>query len=93
MVQWKRIPLGPMMFRARSLASIRRLRIWHCRELWWSLQRRLGSCVAGAGAGAGARARAVAGSCSCNWIPSLGTTICPGCSPAKQNRKRKNERM
>ena len=85
MVQWKRIPLGPMRLRAQSLASFHGLRIWHCRELWWRLQRRLGSCVAGAGAGAG--------SCSSNWTPSLGTTIWPGYSPPKQNRKRKNERM
>ena len=46
MVQWKRIPLGPMRLRARSIASFCGLRIWHCRELWWRLQTGLGSHVA-----------------------------------------------
>ena len=35
MAQWKRIRLGTMTFRVRSLASISGLRIWSCHELWW----------------------------------------------------------
>ena len=27
------------------------------------------------------------GSCSSNWTPSLGTSICPKCSPKKKNQK------
>ena len=34
MVQWKRIRLGTMRLRVRSLALRSGLRIWHCCELW-----------------------------------------------------------
>ena len=44
MVQWKRIRLGTMRLRVRSLALLSGLRIQHCYELWckkkkaqWSL--------------------------------------------------------
>ena len=66
-----------MRFWIRSLASLSGLRIWHRRELWCRLQTRLGSGVAVA------VAVAVAGSCSSNLTPSLGTSICHGCSPKK----------
>ena len=46
MAQQKQIQLGTMMFRVPSLASLDRLRIWHCHELWHSLQTWLGSHVA-----------------------------------------------
>ena len=46
MVQWKRIWLGTMTLRVRSLASLSGLRIQHCPELWWRLQMWLGSDVA-----------------------------------------------
>ena len=34
MAQWKQIRQGTMRFRVRSLASLSRLRILHCCELW-----------------------------------------------------------
>ena len=48
-----------------SLASLSRLRIRHCRELWCRLRALV--------------AVAVAGSCSSDSAPSLGTSICQGC--------------
>ena len=34
LVRWKRIRLGTIGFRVRSLASLSGLGIWHCHELW-----------------------------------------------------------
>ena len=45
-VQWKRIRLGTMRLRVRSLASLGGLRIWHGRELWCRSQTWLKSRVA-----------------------------------------------
>ena len=41
-----RIQLGTMRLQVQSLASLRGLRIWCCRELWCRLQMWLGSCIA-----------------------------------------------
>ena len=41
--QWKRILLVTMRWWVQSLASLSRLRIWHCHELWCRSQTRLGS--------------------------------------------------
>ena len=68
MAQQKQIRLGTMSFQVQSMASLSRLRIQCCRELWCRLQTRLGSGVA--------MAVAVAGSNSLDWTPSLGTSIC-----------------
>ena len=55
------------------------LGIWCCREQWcrWKMQFR--SCVA--------VAVAWAGSCSSDLTSSLGTSICHGCGPKKQNKQ------
>ena len=71
--QWKRIRLGTMKLRVRSLASLSGLRIWHCRELWCRSQMRLRSCVAVA---------------VVSLISSPGTSICRGCSPRKDKKKK-----
>ena len=44
--QQKRIPLGTVRLRVRSLASLPGIRIWRCRELWCRSQTWLGSLVA-----------------------------------------------
>ena len=68
-----------------SWALLSGLRISLCRKLWCRSRTRLRSCVAGAGA------VAVAGSYSSDSTPSLGTSICPGCSPKKTKRRRKKK--
>ena len=45
-MQWKRIQSGTMRLWVRSLASLSGLRIWHCHELWYRSQIRLGSGIA-----------------------------------------------
>ena len=70
-----------MRARVRSLASFTSLRIWHCRELWCRSQTQLRSCVA--------VAVVWASSYSSNSAPNLGTSICLGCDPKKQKKKRK----
>ena len=67
-----------MRFQIWSLASLSGLRIWYCHELWCRLQLRLRSGVA----------VAVASSCSSNSTPSLETSICLGCGPKKQKKKK-----
>ena len=62
-----------MRMQVRSLASLNRLVIRHCRELWCRLQTWLGSGVAAA--------VVLAGSCSSDLTPCLGTSICFGCCP------------
>jgi len=70
-----------MRTRVGSLASLSRLRIRCCRELWGGSQTRLGSCMA--------VALVSANGCSSNWTRSLGTSICHGRSPKKaKTRKR-----
>ena len=68
------IQLGTMRLGVLSLASLSGLRIQHCHELGRS-QTRLGSGVA--------VAVAWASGYSSNWTPSLGTSICHGCSSKK----------
>ena len=51
--------------------------IHHCCDLWCMSQMRLGSRVA----------VVQARSCSFDSIPSLGTSVCQGCSPKKQKKK------
>ena len=53
MAQWKRIQVGTMRLRVRSLASLSGLRIRRYQELWCKLQMRLGSGIAVAVAVAG----------------------------------------
>ena len=60
------------------LALLSGLRIWHCHELWYRLQRKLGSCIA--------VAVVYAGSYSSDSTPTLGTSICHGCDPKKQKK-------
>ena len=67
-----------MRLQVRSLALLGGLRIQHCRELWCRSQMRLRSCVA--------VAVVEAGSYNSNSPPCLGTTICPGCGPKKQEK-------
>ena len=80
LVQQKRIWLGTMRFQVRSLASLTGLRIRPCYELWCRLQTQLGSSVA--------VALVQAGSHSSDLTPSLGTSICCGCSPKKTKDKK-----
>ena len=69
-----------MRMQVQSLASLSGLRIWSCRELWCRLQMQLGSGIA--------VAVAQANSYSSNLTPSLGTSICRGCSPKKTKPKK-----
>ena len=62
-------------------ASLSRLRIRHCRELWCRSQMRLGSSVA----------MAVAGGFNSDWTPSLGTSICCGCGPKTTKKIKKSK--
>ena len=64
--------------------SIPGLRIWCCHELWCKPQTRLGSGVA--------VALAYAGSYSSDLTPSLGTSLCSGCSPKKAIKEKKKKR-
>ena len=57
-------------------ASLGGLRTPCCRELWCRSQMHLRSHVAVASAS----------SCNSNWTPSLGTSICCRCGPAKQKQ-------
>ena len=66
-----------MRFWVWSLVTLSGLMIHCCPELWCTLQTRLGSGVA----------VAVAGICGSDSTPSLGTSICLGCSPTKQASK------
>ena len=79
MVQQKQTQLGTMRLQVQSLALLSGLRVQHCREQWCRWQTRLGSSVA----------VAVAGSHSFNSTPSLGTSMCCGCSPEKTKKKKK----
>ena len=78
-VQWKRARLASMKTRVRSLASLSKLRIPHCHELWCRSQTRLGSGIAGT--------VVQASSYSSNSTPSLGTCIYRKCGPKGQKRK------
>ena len=63
----------------QSLALLSGLRIQYYHDMWYRLQMWLGSGVA--------VAVVQASSCSSNLTPSLGTSICHGCSPKKENKK------
>ena len=72
-----------MRIRVWSLASIRRLRIQHCCELWCRSQTQLESCIAVA---------LVVGWQLQLWFdPSLGTSICSKCVPRKTKKFKKLE--
>ena len=78
--QRKRTQLVSKRMQIQSLALLSELRIWHCRELWCSLQTWLRSDVAVASAGT-----AVA---LIHWIPSLGTSTCRKHSPEKCKKRK-----
>ena len=86
MAQWKQIQLVTMRLWVQSLASLSGLKIWHCRELWHKSQmwRRSGVAVA--------VVKADSYSYSSDSIPSLGTSICHGCSPKKQKKSKKQNK-
>ena len=46
MVQQKQMQLVSMRIQVQSLASLSRLEMWHCHELWCRLQTWLRSCIA-----------------------------------------------
>ena len=69
-----------MRMRVRLLASLSGLRILHCRKLWHKSQIRLGSDVAMAVVQADSRRY--------NLTPNLGASICHGCSPKKEKKKK-----
>ena len=71
-----------MRIQVRSLASLSRLRIWHCHELWHRLQTRLRSL--------GAVAVVEAGSCSSDSTPSLGISIYCIFAPPQKKELRGN---
>ena len=81
MAQRKGIQLGTMRLWVRSLVSLSGLKIRRCRGLWCRSQTWLGSGVA--------VAVMQAGSCSSHSTPSLGTSVCHGCGPKKQRKKKK----
>ena len=68
----------------QTLASLSGLRIRHCHELWFRQQARFGSCVA--------LTVPQTGSYSSDLTASLGTSICPECSPKKMKEGRKEGR-
>ena len=69
-----------MRKQVQSLASLSRLRIQHCHELWCNLQTWLVFHVA--------VTVAVASSYSFDSTPSLGTSICLQCSPKKMKKEK-----
>ena len=66
----------------RCLAQHSGLGIWHCDELWCRSQTWLGTWIAAA--------VEQASGCRPDSTPSLGTSICLGCSPKKQNKTKQN---
>ena len=77
--QRKQIQLVSMRTWIWSLASLSGLGTWHCHELWFRMQRWLGSHVA--------VAVSQASSCSSDSTPRLGASICCGSSPKKKAKK------
>ena len=75
----------PVRIRVRTLASLSGLKIHHCHKLRHRLQMWLRSIVA--------VAVAWAGSCSSDSVPSLGTSICCGCSALKKRKKEKRSEV
>ena len=74
---------GTMRLQVRSLASLSGLKIWRCCELRCRLQTWLRSHVA--------VAVVLVGGCFSDSTPSLGTSICCGCSPKKTKEKKLKE--
>ena len=68
----------------QSLALLSGLRIRHCREVWCRSQTRLGSH--------NAVAVVQASSYRSDLTPSLGISICRGCSPKKTKKEKKKKR-
>ena len=79
--QRKQIQLSSMRTQVQSLASLSGLRIRRCHELRCRSQILLGSGIA--------VAVMQANSYSSNLSPSLGLSICQGCSPFKKKEKTK----
>ena len=73
-----------MRLRVWSLVSLSGLRIWHCHGLWCRLQIWLQSCVV--------VAVAQASSFSSDWTPSLGNSMCRGCSTKKQKTEKQQKK-
>ena len=73
--QWWWTPLVSMRMQVLYLAPLSGLRIWHCSEFPHRSQTWLWFGIAGA--------VAQASSCSSNSTPSLGNSICYGCSHKK----------
>ena len=80
MAQWKQIQLGTTRLRVQSLASLSKLRIQHCSELWCRSQKWLRSGIA----------VALAQACiySSDSTPTLGTSICHRCSMPQKDKKK-----
>ena len=78
MAQQKWIWLVSMRTLGGSLALLSGLKIWHCRELWYRSQMRLGSGIA----------VVWASGYSFDLTLSLGTSACCGCSPKKKRKKK-----
>ena len=85
MTQRKQIRLGTMSLWVRSLALLSRLKIWRCRELWCRLQTWLRSGVT--------VAVVQTSSYSSDWTPSLGTSMCHGCCPKEQKKRKKKKNL
>ena len=66
-----------------SLASLSGLRIWRYHDLWYRSQMQLRSCLA--------VAVRQPSNCSSDSTPSLGTSVCHGCGPRNQKKKRKKK--
>ena len=81
----KWIRLASMRMWVWSLASLSGSDIWHCCELWCRSQTWLGSGVA--------VAVAQASSCSSDLTPSLGNSMCHGCGPKKQKKKKTKKNL
>ena len=81
MAQRQLSQLGSMRMQVRSMASLSRLRIQCCRELWCRLQMQLGSQVA--------VVAEKAGDCPPQLTPDLGTSICSKCGHKKRKKKKK----
>ena len=80
MAQWLTNQTRIMRLQIQSLVSLSGLMIWCCHELWCKSKMWLGSGIA--------VALAQAGGYSSDLTPSLGTSICHGCSPRKDKKKK-----
>ena len=72
-----------MRAQVQSLASLSRLKIWHCPELWCRSETQLRFRMA--------VAVAEASSYSSGLTSSLGTSICHGCSLKKKKKRQKKK--